>query len=91
MSFRGWQKITINTPNGTVEGIAPVIISVSRATDIPAFYADWFMHRLRTDIFVVIKTSKKVITFIIITEFLTQSFIEKFCFLYINRIKPHFQ
>jgi DNA repair photolyase len=48
MSFSGWQKVTINTPNGTVEGIAPVIISVSRATDIPAFYADWFMHRLRT-------------------------------------------
>jgi DNA repair photolyase len=48
MSFRGWQKVTINTPNATVEGIAPVIISASRATDIPAFYADWFMHRLRT-------------------------------------------
>lgn len=48
MSFRGWQKVTINTPNGTVEGIAPVIISASRATDIPAFYAGWFMHRLRT-------------------------------------------
>ena len=25
---------------------APVIISVSRATDIPAFYADWFFDRL---------------------------------------------
>jgi hypothetical protein len=23
----GWQKVIINTPNGTVEGIAPVIIS----------------------------------------------------------------
>ncbi|MBM4146175.1 MAG: DUF1848 domain-containing protein [Nitrospira sp.] len=48
MSFRGWQKVTIETPNGTVKGIAPVIISASRATDIPAFYSDWFMHRLRT-------------------------------------------
>ena len=48
MSFRGWQKVTINTPNSTVDGIAPVIISASRATDIPAFYADWFMHRLGT-------------------------------------------
>lgn len=48
MSFSGWQKTTINTPNGTVEGIAPVIISASRATDIPAFYANWFMHRMRT-------------------------------------------
>lgn len=48
MSFKGWQKVTITTPNGTVEGIAPVIISASRATDIPAFHADWFIHRLKT-------------------------------------------
>lgn len=25
----------------------PVIVSASRSTDIPAFYADWFFHRLR--------------------------------------------
>ena len=25
---------------------APVVVSASRATDIPAFYADWFFHRL---------------------------------------------
>jgi hypothetical protein len=24
-----------------------VIISVSRSTDIPAFYADWFLERLK--------------------------------------------
>jgi hypothetical protein len=48
MSFTGWQKVTIKTQNGDVEGIAPVIISASRATDIPAFYPEWFMHRLRT-------------------------------------------
>jgi DNA repair photolyase len=48
MSSKSWQQTTINTPNGAVKGIAPVIISASRATDIPAFYADWFMHRLRT-------------------------------------------
>lgn len=24
----------------------PVVVSVSRSTDIPAFYADWFFHRL---------------------------------------------
>lgn len=29
-----------------VEASFPVIISASRATDIPAFYADWFFHRL---------------------------------------------
>ena len=28
------------------EAQAPVIISASRSTDIPAFYADWFFHRL---------------------------------------------
>ena len=27
--------------------LEPVILSASRATDIPAFYADWFMNRLR--------------------------------------------
>jgi hypothetical protein len=47
MSFPGWQKVTIETPKGNMEGIAPIIISASRATDIPAFYPDWFMHRLR--------------------------------------------
>ena len=24
----------------------PVLVSASRSTDIPAFYADWFFHRL---------------------------------------------
>lgn len=33
-------------PDGTfADGQAPVIISASRATDIPAFYADWFVAR----------------------------------------------
>ncbi|MGA2935025.1 MAG: DUF1848 domain-containing protein [Methanomicrobiales archaeon] len=31
-----------------VEAIAPLIISASRSTDIPAFYGDWFMERLRS-------------------------------------------
>lgn len=31
----------------TVEANAPVIISASRATDIPAFYSEWFFNRLR--------------------------------------------
>ena len=30
-----------------VEAVAPLIISASRSTDIPAFYGDWFMERLR--------------------------------------------
>ena len=42
-------KITFTTGNGeTVEAQAPVIISASRATDIPAFYAQWFIDRLRS-------------------------------------------
>ena len=28
--------------------VEPDIISASRSTDIPAFYADWFFHRLET-------------------------------------------
>ena len=40
-------KLTIITENGqTVQAFAPVIVSASRSTDIPAFYAGWFFHRL---------------------------------------------
>ena len=31
--------------------VEPVVLSASRATDIPAFYADWFMRRLRAGFF----------------------------------------
>ena len=41
-----WPKITINTPEGPCTAIAPWIISASRATDIPAFYSEWFFDRL---------------------------------------------
>jgi len=41
-------QIRIVRQNGeVVEGIAPVIISASRSTDIPAFYAKWFINRLK--------------------------------------------
>lgn len=41
------EKINIRTDNGDiVEALAPVIISASRSTDIPAFYAKWFFNRL---------------------------------------------
>lgn len=40
-------KVNIIRDNGEiVEGTAPVIISASRSTDIPAFYSKWFMNRL---------------------------------------------
>ncbi len=41
-----WKKEKIITSDGTeVDAQAPIIISASRATDIPAFYADWFISR----------------------------------------------
>lgn len=41
-------KINIITDRGeSVQAFAPVIVSASRSTDIPAFYADWFFHRLK--------------------------------------------
>jgi hypothetical protein len=53
MKWKGWDKIPLeipdsSTPTGTstVHAITPVIVSVSRSTDIPAFYSDWFMARL---------------------------------------------
>lgn len=40
-------KIHIKTDSGEIiEALAPVIISASRSTDIPAFYAKWFFNRL---------------------------------------------
>lgn len=46
MSFKGWDTIEIETENGKQNAVAPIIISASRSTDIPAFYSDWFMERL---------------------------------------------
>lgn len=41
-----WKKVKITTDLGeSVEAQAPVIVSASRSTDIPAFYADWFIER----------------------------------------------
>ncbi len=46
-----WEKYNRQTEDGTVvEMQAPLIISASRSTDIPAFYADWFFDRLQKDI-----------------------------------------
>ncbi len=42
------QKLPLLLPSGeTVPAQAPVIVSASRSTDIPAFYCDWFFHRLK--------------------------------------------
>lgn len=41
------KNVNITTDEGKiVEAIAPKVLSVSRATDIPAFYCDWFFDRL---------------------------------------------
>ena len=41
-------KIKITTDKGEqVDAQSPIIISASRSTDIPAFYAKWFINRLK--------------------------------------------
>jgi len=54
MKWKGWKKTSLDIPDlssplriRTVEAIAPLIVSASRSTDIPAFYGDWFMERLK--------------------------------------------
>ena len=43
-----WKKVQIITDNcEKVSAQAPLIVSASRSTDIPAFYADWFFNRLK--------------------------------------------
>lgn len=43
-----WDKIKITNDAGeVVDAQAPVIVSASRSTDIPAFYADWFVERIK--------------------------------------------
>ena len=43
-----WDKETLPRENGElVQMQVPEIVSASRSTDIPAFYADWFFHRLK--------------------------------------------
>lgn len=41
-----WSYMEINIEGRIVKAQAPLIVSASRSTDIPAFYADWFFDRL---------------------------------------------
>ena len=46
--MHSWDKEEVIIGDGTkVSAQMPVIVSASRSTDIPAFYADWFMERLK--------------------------------------------
>src|SRR5512138_2973016 len=54
MKWKGWDRVPLGIPDpgdpGTtriVQAACPLIVSASRSTDIPAFYGDWFMERLR--------------------------------------------
>jgi hypothetical protein len=54
MKWKGWDHVPLDIPapgggmgRVTVDAIAPLIISASRSTDIPAFYGDWLAERLR--------------------------------------------
>lgn len=42
-----WKHTEINIDGRLVKAQAPIIISASRSTDIPAFYADWFSSVLK--------------------------------------------
>ncbi|MEI8045805.1 MAG: DUF1848 domain-containing protein [Bacteroidota bacterium] len=43
-----WEKIKMTRQDGEVlEAQAPIILSASRSTDIPAFYSEWFINRLK--------------------------------------------
>jgi len=42
-----WKEIRLITDNGEVKpAIAPLIISASRSTDLPAFHSEWLFNRL---------------------------------------------
>jgi Domain of unknown function (DUF1848). len=42
-----WQHTDIIVDGQPVKAQTPIIVSASRSTDIPAFYADWFFDRLK--------------------------------------------
>jgi hypothetical protein len=48
VTMKSWNNIQITTDSGeTKTGIAPLIISASRSTDIPAFHSEWLINRLK--------------------------------------------
>jgi hypothetical protein len=48
MTVRVWDTVRLRAEDGTdAEAVAPVVVSASRRTDVPAFHADWLLDRLR--------------------------------------------
>ena len=57
MKWKGWDRVRLDPETGAVrfqgspaplvDAIAPIIVSASRSTDIPALYVDWFIERLK--------------------------------------------
>jgi hypothetical protein len=59
--WKGWEHVRIDPASGAVisgyrestlngiDAITPVIVSASRSTDIPAFYSEWFLDRVRKE------------------------------------------
>ena len=46
--MKNWEEVQITRDNGeVVKAIAPLIISASRSTDIPAFHSEWLINRLK--------------------------------------------
>jgi len=41
-----WNESTLNINNQSYKAVSPLIISASRASDIPAFYGKWLINRL---------------------------------------------
>ena len=56
--WKGWEHVRIDADTGSfidpnrnpdhrdIDAIAPMIVSASRSTDIPAFYGDWLLDRV---------------------------------------------
>ena len=45
-----WDKVKIKVDGIECEAQAPIIISASRSTDIPAFYSEWLKNRIETGV-----------------------------------------